>query len=133
MASSISETGLTWISTSELAAQTTSDSTFARHKWKVGAKVVPGTIVRGANGRDISFIATDGEKQLKVIYDQTPPDTFSDSADVILTGRLLPDGTFKASELLAKCASRFEVAPPDSADPKYRSMPGYKSVVKDGK
>jgi cytochrome c-type biogenesis protein CcmE len=131
MASSISETGLTWISTSELSAKLQSDSSLSRREWKVGAKVVPGSIIRAENGRDVSFLATDGVKELKVIYDKTPPDTFSDSADVILTGVLLADGSFKASELLAKCASRFEVAP-DTNDLRYRNTPGYKAAKKVG-
>ena len=39
------------------------------------------------------------------------PDTFTDSADVVVDGRLGPDGTFRATTLLAKCASRYENAP----------------------
>jgi hypothetical protein len=36
-----------------------------------------------------------------------------------------------ATELLAKCASRFEAAP-DSANLKYRDTPGYKAARKSG-
>ena len=120
------------MSTSELAQRIESDSTIALREVKVGAKVVPGSIVKAANGRDISFVATDGMRELKVLYNKIPPDTFSDSADVILTGKLTADGSFAATELLAKCASRFEVAPP-GADTSYRATPGYKAATKDGK
>jgi cytochrome c-type biogenesis protein CcmE len=39
---------------------------------------------------------------------------------VIVEGRLGADGTFRATTLLAKCASRYENAPE-----KYRNAPGY--------
>jgi len=48
------------------------------------------------------------------------PDTFTDGVDVVVEGRLGRDGTFRATTLLAKCASRYENAPE-----KYRSAPGY--------
>jgi cytochrome c-type biogenesis protein CcmE len=40
---------------------------------------------------------------------------------VIVEGRLGRDGTFQATTLLAKCASRYENAPD-----KYRVTPGYR-------
>lgn len=127
MVSSISETGMFDLTPTELLAKVTADSTFRGVGVKVGAWVVPGSIVR--NGKEISFVATDGEKQFTVNYDKVPPDTFTDSASVILTGSLQRDGSFKATQLLAKCASRFE-AEPDSADLRYRETPAYKAAGK---
>ena len=51
------------------------------------------------------------------------PDPFTDSVDVVLEGRLGRDGTFRATTLLAKCASRYENAPDRS-----RSAPGYRAA-----
>ena len=56
-----------------------------------------------------------------VVYRGVIPDTFTDSADVIVEGRLGRDGTFQATTLLAKCASRYESAPD-----KYRTTPAYR-------
>ena len=39
------------------------------------------------------------------------PDTFKDGAEVVLTGELGPDG-FKASDITAKCPSKYEAAGP---------------------
>ena len=39
------------------------------------------------------------------------PDTFTDDVDVVVEGRLMPDGTFRATTLLAKCGSRYEGVP----------------------
>jgi len=47
----------------------------------------------------------------------------TDGVDVVLEGRLAHDGTFRATTVLAKCASRYENAPE-----KYRSVPGYTSA-----
>ena len=54
-----------------------------------------------------------------------PPEaTFTDGVDVVVEGRLDANGTFQATTLLAKCASRYENAPE-----KYRETPGYQSAT----
>ena len=63
---------------------------------------------------------TDGKATYKVDYRGLIPDTFSDSVDVVVEGRLGADGVFHATTLLAKCASRYEAAPE-----------GYKPEIRD--
>jgi cytochrome c-type biogenesis protein CcmE len=123
MASSIRDTGMYYFTPTELAAKVSTDPGFRDVGVKVGARVVPGSIVREDGGRQVQFMATDGARTLPVIYRGIAPDTFTDSADVIVEGRLDAAGTFQATVLLAKCASRFEAAPDD----KYRDTPGYKA------
>jgi cytochrome c-type biogenesis protein CcmE len=65
---------------------------------------------------------TDGAHTFPVVYRGIAPDTFTDSVDVVVSGRMGTDGTFQATELLAKCASRYENAPR-----KYQETPGYKA------
>jgi cytochrome c-type biogenesis protein CcmE len=43
-----------------------------------------------------------------VRYEGVVPDTFKDDAEVIVTGTLGSDGVFQASDLLAKCPSKYE-------------------------
>ena len=88
---------------------------------KVGARVVSGTIVRDPSGRSLTFKMTDGSKTYDVQYRGIAPDTFTDGVDVVVEGRLDANGTFQATTLLAKCASRYENAPE-----KYKDTPGYK-------
>ena len=57
-----------------------------------------------------------------MIYRGIAPDTFTDSVDVVIEGRMGTDGTFRATTLLAKCASRYENAPD-----KYKQTRGYKA------
>ena len=125
MTSAISETGMYYFTPSELAAKVAADPEFRDVGIKVGARVVPGSIVRDAARREVQFRATDGAQTYPVIYRGIAPDTFTDSADVIVEGRLDAAGTFQATVLLAKCASRFEAAPD-----KYRDTPGYKAAAK---
>ena len=112
MASSISRSGQYYLTPQELAAKVASDSTFHQTGVKMGARVVVGSIARAPGGREVAFRVTDGVKEYPVEYRGLIPDTFSDSADVVVDGRLGTDGTFRATTLLAKCGSRFESAPP---------------------
>ena len=70
----------------------------------------------------MSFSVTDGAEVIPVTYRGVIPDTFTDSVDVVVEGRYNKDGTFVATTLLAKCASRYENAPD-----KYRETPGYQA------
>ena len=120
MASSIKETAVYYLTPGELSAKTVADPTFYETGVKVGARVVPGSIKRAAGGRETMFEMTDGAKTYNVVYRGITPDTFTDGVDVVVEGRLGRDGTFRATTLLAKCASRYENAPE-----KYRNTPGY--------
>lgn len=124
MASSIRETAVYYLTPGELSAKTVADPTFFETGVKVGARVVPGSIRRAAGGRETSFAMTDGAKTYNVVYRGITPDTFTDGVDVVVEGRLGRDGTFRATTLLAKCASRYENAPE-----KYKQTPAYRSAA----
>lgn len=124
MASSIRDTAVYYLTPGELSAKTTADPTFFETGVKVGARVVPGSIKREAGGRQVAFVMTDGAKNYNVVYRGITPDTFTDGVDVVVEGRLGRDGTFRATTLLAKCASRYENAPD-----KYKSTPGYRAAA----
>jgi cytochrome c-type biogenesis protein CcmE len=125
MASSIRATAVYYLTPSELTAKLNADPGFRDAGVKVGARVVPGSIDRRPGGREYRFRVTDGSVTLPVIYRGIAPDTFTDSVDVVVEGRMGTDGTFQATILLAKCASRYENAPD-----KYKETPGYKAGAK---
>lgn len=120
MAGSIAQTGTFFLTPAQLEAKVLEDPTFVETGVKVGARVVAGSVVRNESGKQVTFEMTDGAATYKVDYRGIIPDTFSDSVDVVVEGRLGADGTFRATTLLAKCASRYEAAPE-----------GYKSETRD--
>ena len=124
MASSISETGMYYVTPTELTTKIAADPTLHGVGIKLGARVVPGSIKRAAGGREYAFVVTDGAREIPVQYRGIAPDTFTDGVDVVVEGRMGQDGTFRATTLLAKCASRYESAPE-----KYRDTPGYKAAA----
>ena len=130
MASSIESTGMYYLTPSELAAKVGGDSSFHDTGVRVGARVVSGTIRRDPGGKSVAFTMTDGGRSYPVRYRGIIPDTFSDSADVVVEGRLKRDGVFQATVLTAKCASRYENAPdrPKGYEGNYQATPGYKAA-----
>jgi cytochrome c-type biogenesis protein CcmE len=117
-ASAIRDTGVYYLTPGELSAKTKADPTFYNTGVKVGARVVNGSIVRDPGGREVAFRMTDGAQTYSVVYRGITPDTFTDGVDVVVEGRLGRDNTFRATTLLAKCASRYENAPD-----KYKDTP----------
>ena len=111
MATGIKETGVYFVTPSELAAKVSADPSFRDVGVKMGARVVNGSIERNVATQTITFQVTDGEQTYPVAYRGLAPDTFTDDVEVVVEGRLQPDGTFRATTLLAKCGSRYEAVP----------------------
>ena len=112
IAEGVKETGVYFLTPTELAAKTAADPTFYDVGLKMGAKVVPGSVRRAPDNRQIDFKVSDGTKTYPVTYRGLVPDPFTDANDieVIVEGRLGRDGVFRATEVLAKCGSRYEAA-----------------------
>lgn len=74
-------------------------------EYRVNGRVVPGSVEQ--QGLETSFALTDGSANVTVVTGEPLPDTFRDRSDVVARGRY--DGTtFTASEVLAKCPSKFK-------------------------
>src|SRR6476619_406012 len=86
MASSISQTGVYYLTPTELTAKMQADPGFSNAGVKVGARVVVGSIKRDPGGREYAFQVTDGSHTFPVIYRGIAPDTFTDSVDVVVGG-----------------------------------------------
>jgi cytochrome c-type biogenesis protein CcmE len=78
---------------------------------QVHGNVVPGSIGRKRDALEYQFDIQRNGKTLRAYYSGIVPDTFKDEAEVVLTGQLTPNG-FMASEMTAKCPSKYEEAPP---------------------
>ncbi len=94
---------------------------------RVGGDVADGSIVRGADHVAFTLHQQDetmsAAKTLQVIYTGADPlpDTFRDKAQALCDGVLRADGTFEATKIQAKCASKYEAEPGEAAAPVYGS------------
>lgn len=111
MASGIKETGQYFFTPSELSQRVAADPTMYDVGMKVGARVVPGTVDRDVGAQTLRFHITDGSASYPVVFRGVPPDTFTDSVEVVVEGRLQKDGVIYATEVLAKCGARYEAVP----------------------
>lgn len=87
----------------------------AHHRVRVGGIVQPDSIAR--HGSQVTFRLAQNSESIPVTYvgTDTLPDTFKGGAQAIVEGEFSPSGTFRAEKIQAKCASKYEAAPPGSA------------------
>jgi cytochrome c-type biogenesis protein CcmE len=111
MASGVKETGQYFLTPSELSHKIAVDPSFYNVGVKVGAHVVRGSVNREVATQMLRFEVTDGSARYPVVFHGLPPDTFNDSVEVVVEGRLQRDGVIYASNVLAKCGSRYEAVP----------------------
>ena len=82
---------------------------YVRHL-RVAGNVAPGSIHRV--GTNATFQLLEQGRTLQVSYQGTepPPDTFKDDAQALAVGAYGHDGVFHATQLQAKCASKYAPA-----------------------
>jgi cytochrome c-type biogenesis protein CcmE len=74
---------------------------------RVAGNVQPGSIKR--QGTHLEFLLVEEDRTLPVVYDgsEAPPDTFKDNAQALAEGKFGRDGVFRATNIQAKCASKY--------------------------
>ena len=79
---------------------------------RVAGNVAPGSIQR--SGTAVRFTLDEQGRRLQVNYQgsEPPPDTFKDDAQALAVGTYGRDGVFHATQLQAKCASKYAPAQP---------------------
>jgi cytochrome c-type biogenesis protein CcmE len=99
---------------------------YTRHL-RVAGNVQPGSIQH--QGSDAEFVLVENTRTLRVSYkgDEPPPDTFKDNSQALAIGTFGHDGVFHATQLQAKCASKYAPAPGQS--PAATQASGTASVV----
>jgi cytochrome c-type biogenesis protein CcmE len=68
--------------------------------FRIGGLVKAGTLQR--NELTARFVVTDTAKEIPVAYTGILPDLFKEGKGVVAQGKIGPDGSFTASEVLAK-------------------------------
>jgi cytochrome c-type biogenesis protein CcmE len=64
----------------------------------------------------LRFNIVGGGETLPIEYHGVRPDGMSDDAEVIVEGKLRPDGTLEASSLMFKCPSKYESEPSNGSE-----------------
>ena len=82
--------------------------------FRIGGMVEDGSITRGSDGLTVRFVVTDTAKSVPVTYKGILPDLFKEGKGAVAQGQLGPDGTFVASEVLAKHDENY--MPPEAAE-----------------
>lgn len=87
-----------FVTPTELAAQHVS----THYHLRLGGLVKPKSIQRDPENLNVHFIVTDNSHDVQVLYQGILPDLFREGTGVIAEGYLNNDGTFTATQVLAK-------------------------------
>jgi cytochrome c-type biogenesis protein CcmE len=82
--------------------------------FRVGGLVEAGSVVRESDALTVRFRVTDTARTIPVVFTGILPDLFREGKGVVAQGKLGSDGTFRASEVLAKHDENY--MPPEAAD-----------------
>jgi len=82
--------------------------------FRIGGMVEDGSLTREGDGLTVHFVVTDMAKRVPVTYKGILPDLFKEGKGTVAQGQLVADGTFVASEVLAKHDENY--MPPEAAE-----------------
>jgi cytochrome c-type biogenesis protein CcmE len=82
--------------------------------FRLGGLVEPGSVRRESESLTIRFVVTDTRHNVPVVYRGLLPDLFREGKGVVARGMLDANGTFVASEVLAKHDENY--MPPEAAE-----------------
>ncbi|MEC3949374.1 cytochrome c maturation protein CcmE [Sphingobium sp. HWE2-09] len=74
---------------------------------RLGGMVVKGSLTRAADGVTIRFNVTDGKATVSATFSGIAPDLFKEGSGVVAEGSFNGQGTFVATNLLAKHDERY--------------------------
>ena len=81
--------------------------------FRIGGLVEQGSVVRSTSSVEVRFRVTDNARAIGVVYNGILPDLFKEGKGVVAQGALGADGTFVASQVLAKHDENY--MPPEAA------------------
>ena len=80
---------------------------------RLGGMVEAGSVKKADDGVTVHFVVTDGRATTPVVFAGIVPDLFREKSGVVAEGAFKPDGSFVASNLLAKHDEKY--MPPELA------------------
>ena len=82
--------------------------------FRIGGLVEAGSVARDKDALTVRFRVTDTARTIPVVYTGLLPDLFREGKGVVAQGKLGADGTFRATEVLAKHDENY--MPPQAAE-----------------
>jgi cytochrome c-type biogenesis protein CcmE len=82
--------------------------------FRIGGMVEEGSLTREGDGLTVHFVVTDFAKRVPVTFKGILPDLFKEGKGAVAQGQLVANGTFMASEVLAKHDENY--MPPEAAE-----------------
>jgi cytochrome c-type biogenesis protein CcmE len=83
------------------------------HEWRGKALQIHGyakDVGRKRDSLEYQFDITNNGKVVRAYYTGVAPDTFKNDSEVVVKGRLSEDNVFHATEIIAKCPSKYDPA-----------------------
>ncbi|MBI2467984.1 MAG: cytochrome c maturation protein CcmE [Candidatus Rokubacteria bacterium] len=99
-----------FVTPSELRAAT---GATAGKAYRLGGMVVQGSLRKDLATLDHRFVLSDGKAEVAVHFRGTPPDLFAEGRGAVVEGTVAPDGTFRATTIMAKHSEEYK-APHDA-------------------
>ena len=96
--------------------------------FRIGGLVESGSVKREADGLTVRFVVTDTAKSMNVVYKGILPDLFKEGKGVGAEGKIGTDGTFNASQVLAKHDENY--MPPEAAHALEQAQKAQETLVK---
>ena len=95
--------------------------------FRIGGMVETGSLRRQGDGLTVHFNVTDTARTVPVVYTGILPDLFKEGKGVVAQGQLAADGTFHATQILAKHDENY--MPPEAAHAMEQAKKAQKSVI----
>jgi cytochrome c-type biogenesis protein CcmE len=93
-----------YLTVSEVLAQSTENQ---GQTLRVGGNVSPGSVQWDPKNLKLIFVIQDENASITVNFRGVVPDSFKPGGEVVVEGTYTDDGTFKATTIMPKCASKY--------------------------
>lgn len=103
--SGIRDTMTYYLTVSEALARPIDDES---RPLRIGGEVVPESVTWKPETLSLRFTLRDAHASLQVAYQGVVPDSFKPGREVVIEGRRMGAGKIVASNIMPKCASKYE-------------------------
>ena len=98
---------------------------------RAGGCVVPGSVQRAKTNLDVTFMITDGNAEVEVLYNGILPDLFAEGEAAVVSGKVNERRVIEATQVLAKHDETY--MPPEVADAVSNANSGAAEAAEQGK